>query len=121
MGIKDYLESGTIRNSVNFPETALPDQDRNCVRFTVVNKNMSGMLAKITEVFAESEFNIVQQINNSKKDIAYNVLDVDTAGFGEVMDFKKVQKKITMLDGVMSSRVIYSKLQLGTGYAKNVE
>jgi len=119
--IKDYLESGTIKNSVNFPTTSLPEQDPNVVRFTVVNKNKSGMLAKITEVFAESDFNIVQQINNSKKDIAYNVVDVDTAGFGEVMDFKKVQKKITMLDGVMSSRVIYSKLQLGTGYAKNVE
>lgn len=50
--------------------------------------------------------------------MAYNVVDVDTGGH-EVVDFKEVQEKITMLEGVLSSRVIYGVP--GTGYAKNVE
>jgi len=117
--IKDYLENGTIKNSVNFPEASLPARHPNSIRLTVVNKNMPGMLAKITEIFAESENNILQQINLSRGDIAYNVLDVDTTGHGEVLSFKKLQEKITMLDGVLSSRILYGKP--GTGYAKNLE
>lgn len=117
--IKDYLENGTIQRSVNFPETSLPVRPDNTIRFTVVNKNLPGMLAKITETVANSDINIIQQVNNSRGDIAYNVMDVDTTGHGEVMSFKKVQEQITMLDGVLSSRIMYGKP--GTGYAKNLE
>ena len=56
--IRDYLETGTIINSVNFPNTSLPDPSANAVRFTVVNKNVAGMLAHITEAFAEANLNI---------------------------------------------------------------
>jgi len=117
--IKDYLESGTIINSVNFPKTVLPEAPENSVRFTVVNKNLPGMLAKITETVANSNINIVQQVNNSRGDVAYSVMDCDTTGHGEVMSFKKVQEQITMLEGVLSSRIIYGSP--GTGYAKNLE
>lgn len=57
-------------------------------------------------MFAGAELNILQHINQSRGDVAYNVVDVDTSGHG-VVDFKDVQEKITMLDGVLSSRVIY--------------
>ena len=40
--IRNYLETGTIVNSVNLPNTRLPDRDDNSVRFTVVNKNVPG-------------------------------------------------------------------------------
>lgn len=117
--IRDFLEDGTIRNSVNFPNTSLPDRPENCVRFTVVNKNVPGVLAHITEAFAAEQLNIVQQINHSRGDIAYNVLDIDTSSRDDVLSFKTVQEKITMLDGVISSRVIYGSP--GTGYAKNLD
>ena len=117
--IRDFLVTGTIRNSVNFPSTELPDRPDRCVRFTVVNKNVPGCLAQITEAFASEDLNILQQINHSRGDIAYNVLDIDTSGQGDVLSFKKVQEKITMLEGVLSSRVIYGKP--GTGYAKNYD
>lgn len=118
--IRDFLETGTIRNSVNFPATALPDKPENSVRFTVVNKNEPGMLAHITEAFAEAKLNILQQINHSKDNIAYNVMDVGTTGSaGDVLSFKHVQEKITMLDGVLSSRVLYGAP--GTGYARNLD
>lgn len=116
--IRDFLETGTIRNSVNFPDTSLPDRPEGSVRFTVVNKNTSGMLAHITEAFAEANINIIQQINHSRGPIAYNVVDVDTSN-EDVLSFKHVQEKITMLDGVLSSRVIYG--QPGFGYARNLD
>ena len=75
--IRDYLESGTIRNSVNFPSTFLPDRPDKTIRMTVVNKNQPGMLAQITDIFAKAHLNIVQQINQSRGEIAYNVLDID--------------------------------------------
>jgi len=117
--IKDYLEDGTIRNSVNFPATSLPDRTEGSIRFTVVNSNLPGMLAKITDVLAGSGLNITQQVNHSRGDIAYNVMDVDTSGHGDVISFKKVQEELTMMDGVLSSRILYGTP--GTGYAKNLE
>lgn len=117
--IRDFLETGTIRNSVNFPSTSLPDCPGGTVRFTVVNKNMPGMLSKITDCFATEKLNIIQQINQSRGGIAYNVLDVDTKAHDNVVSFKTVQERITMLEGVLSSRVIYG--WPGSGYAKNVE
>lgn len=116
--IRSFLETGTIRNSVNFPSASLPNRPDNSIRFTVVTRNVPGMLAHISEVFGHAQLNILQQINQSKGNVAYNVVDVDTSGHG-VVDFKDVQEKITMLDGVLSSRVIYGVP--GTGYAKNLE
>ena len=72
----------------------------------------------MSESFAASNLNILQQINQSRGTVAYNVVDVDTRGH-EVVDFKEVQEKITMLEGVLSSRVLYGVP--GTGYAKNVK
>eukprot|EP00986_Skeletonema_menzelii_P013323 scaffold7658_cov140-Skeletonema_menzelii.AAC.13 len=115
--IREFLESGTIRNSVNFPATSLPNRPENSIRLAVVTQNKPGMLAHISEAFAKSGLNIQQQINQSRGNVAYNVIDVDTSGHG-VVDFKAVQEEITMLDGVLSSRVIYGVP--GTGYAKNV-
>lgn len=117
--IREYLESGTIRNSVNFPSTSLPDRPDNSVRFTVVNQNIPGVLAHITDTFAKENLNIIQQVNHSRGDIAYNVLDIDTTKNEDVLCFKNVQEQITMLDGVVSSRVIYGAP--GTGYAKNLD
>lgn len=119
--IRDFLETGTIRNSVNFPSTSLAECTGGTVRFTVVNKNIPGMLSKITDAFASENLNIVQQINQSRGSIAYNVLDIDTSAHDDVLSFKTVQEKITMLEGVLSSRVIYGMLLPGTGYAKNLE
>jgi len=114
--VKHFLETGTVRNSVNFPATELPDRPASSVRFTVVNRNEPGMLAHITDAFAKANLNILQQINHSRGSIAYNVLDIEA---NEALDLKGVQKAITLTDGVLSSRVIYGTP--GTGYAKNLD
>jgi len=117
--IRSYLENGTIKNSVNFPDTHLDDRPKDTIRFTVVNKNVPGALAAITEAISQEGFNIVQQINHSRGGIAYNVCDIDTKEHDGVLEFKKVQENITMVDGVISTRIIYGKA--GTGYAKNIK
>lgn len=113
--IRDYLESGTVRNSVNFPDTSLPDRPKNSIRFTVVNENKPGVLALITDAFGKNNLNILQQINHSRDGIAYNVIDVGIPTDGSVLELKQLQKDITMLPGVLSSRVLFGKP--GAGYA----
>eukprot|EP00526_Cylindrotheca_closterium_P011969 CAMPEP_0113634564 /NCGR_PEP_ID=MMETSP0017_2-20120614/18004_1 /TAXON_ID=2856 /ORGANISM="Cylindrotheca closterium" /LENGTH=472 /DNA_ID=CAMNT_0000545281 /DNA_START=8 /DNA_END=1426 /DNA_ORIENTATION=- /assembly_acc=CAM_ASM_000147 len=116
--IRQYLQNGTIRHSVNFPDTDLAVQEKDCVRVTVVNQNIPGMLSKMTEVFAGHNVNIVQQVNHSKGDIAYNVIDLDPAG-ADTMNLKDLQKEVTMLEGVLSSRILFSAP--GVGYARNID
>lgn len=112
-----YLEHGTIRHSVNFPDTAMPEKQESLIRITVVNKNIPGMLSKVTEVFAKHNINIVQQINHSQGDVAYNVIDIDPSGH-ESFGLKDLQRALTLLDGVLSSRIIFGTA--GAGYARNV-
>jgi D-3-phosphoglycerate dehydrogenase len=113
-----YLEHGTIRHSVNFPDTSLPEKDSNHIRITVVNKNQPGVLSAITDVFGKHKFNIVQQINHSRGDIAYNVIDIEP-GEGFSHDFVDLQKELTMHDGVLSSRIMAGGY--GNGYARNID
>ena len=114
--IREYMEHGTIRNSVNFPSTDLPVRAEDVIRFSVVNKNIPGMLSKITDCFAQQGVNIVQQINQSRGDIAYNVIDMDPS---TPVDFKKLQRAMTTIEGVLSTRVLSG--MAGQGYARNIE
>jgi len=114
--IREYLETGSIRNSVNFPSVSLPDRPDGSIRISVVNKNQPGVLAQITDSFAKHSMNIVRQINNSKGDVAYNVLDIEP---GNKMALKDLQKDLTMTEGVLSSRVVFGTP--GAGYARNIE
>jgi len=110
-----YLEHGTVRHSVNFPDASLPERNPENIRVTVVNENKPGMLKLITEVFARHNLNIVQQINHSKDDVAYNVIDIEAC---DDMDFKELQKDLTMNDGVLSSRILFGLP--GAGYSRNI-
>lgn len=118
--IQSYLESGTIQNSVNFPAAALPERQDGSIRLTVVNKNIPGMLATISDVFANHKINIQQQINVSRGDVAYNVIDIDSVvPAGESVNLKELQKELTMHDGVLSSRILFGRP--GAGYARNID
>ncbi len=117
--IKDYLETGSIKNSVNFPETSLPARPEGSFRISVVNTNKPGVLAAVTDVFAKANLNILQQINQSRGEVAYNVLDIDPSSLEGSVSLKDLQKKLTMTDGVLSSRVVFGTP--GIGYARNID
>merc|ERR1712127_112763 len=117
--ISDYLKTGTIKNSVNFPNASLPARPEGSIRLSVVNKNQPGVLASITEVFAKYSLNIIQQLNQSRGDVAYNVLDIDPTWDHKSVSMKDLQKDLTMTDGVLSSRVVFGTA--GVGYARNID
>lgn len=71
--IKDFLENGNIKNSVNFPECDMGKKTGE--RITILHKNVSGMIKKITD--ALEGLNIANMINKSKGDNAYTMIDVD--------------------------------------------
>lgn len=116
--IQNFLQTGTIKNSVNFPDTALPDRPKDTIRFTVVNRNEPGMLAQITEKIGKYKLNIIQQINQSRGKVAYNVIDV-AHGTDDDYSLKDLQQEITLTDGVLSSRVLFGTA--GAGFARNVD
>ncbi len=73
--LRDYLENGNIVNSVNFPQTAMSRGDTAC-RITFTNENVSGVLGHVLSVFAENNVNVVDMVNKSRNDVAYNILDL---------------------------------------------
>ena len=96
--LKDFLENGNIKNSVNFPE--LVESRKSKYRVTVSNKNVAGMIGQITTVLAENNLNIIEMINKSRDDIAYNVIDLDSKAS------EKVISDLSALDDVISVRGI---------------
>lgn len=72
--IKNYLELGTIKNSVNFPNVELSEIKG--TRICITHKNIPNMIAKISTALSTWNFNIEQLVNGSKKDIGYTVVDV---------------------------------------------
>ncbi len=97
--LRDFLENGNIRNSVNFPELVMPrsgDGDR----LTVANANVPNMLGQISTALAESGLNIQDMYNKSKGEIAYTLVDVE----GRIPE--EATARIRGIDGVLNVRVI---------------
>lgn len=73
--LKDFLENGNIKNSVNFPNCDMGKAEG--ARVTVLHKNVPSMIKNITDVFASRGVNIANMLNKSKVDNAYTMIDVD--------------------------------------------
>lgn len=69
-----FLETGNIQNSVNFPAVTL--EPAGGFRLAVTNRNVPGLLGQMTSVLAEQQINVVDMINKSRGDVAYNLIDV---------------------------------------------
>ncbi|MDX1594996.1 MAG: phosphoglycerate dehydrogenase [Gammaproteobacteria bacterium] len=96
--IRDYLEEGTVRNSVNFPETIMPRNGG--YRMTVVNANVPNMLGQISTDLANAGLNIVDMLNKSRGELAYTVVDVEDPIPQSVVD------EIAAIEGVLSVRTL---------------
>jgi D-3-phosphoglycerate dehydrogenase / 2-oxoglutarate reductase len=70
----DFLRTGNIRNAVNFPTVILEPAGGS--RITVTNRNVPGVLNHVTAVLAERQINVVDMLNKSRGDVAYNLIDV---------------------------------------------
>jgi D-3-phosphoglycerate dehydrogenase len=96
--LRDYLERGNIRNSVNFPECDMPLSGTR--RILVANSNVPNMVGQITTVLAEHKINITDMLNRSRNDLAYNIIDVDNEVGQDTMD------AIRRIEGVIMTRLI---------------
>ncbi len=79
--LMDFLENGNIRNSVNFPSLSL-DRASGAARSTrlaITNKNVPKMLGQITSVLADQNINVIDMLNKSRGEIAYNLIDLESA------------------------------------------
>ena len=74
--VRDYLEDGTVRNSVNFPEAEMPRDGTGC-RVTIANANVPNMVGQISTVLANAGLNIADLLNKSRGDLAYTIIDLD--------------------------------------------
>ena len=96
--VREYLESGNIVNSVNFPNVSMPRGTD--YRLVVCNANVPNMVGQISTIMADAGLNIHDMINQSRGDIAYTIVDCDSEIPAGVVD------TIKNLDGVMIARTI---------------
>ena len=94
--VREYLEQGTIKNSVNFPEVNLPR--KGVARLAVVNDNVPDMVAKISHFLGNRMVNIVHMVNESNGALAYTLLDTDTAISDDII------ADIVATEGVLRAR-----------------
>ncbi len=96
--IKDFLENGNIKNSVNFPAVKLPRGGKS--RVAITHKNMPDMIARITTAVGDAGFNIFHMRNESKADLAYTLMDIES----EIGD--DLIQKFAAIDGVLKARQV---------------
>lgn len=97
--LKNYLENGNIKNSVNFPNCDLPRKSDK-KRIIIANKNVPNMLSIITTLLAENNINIYDMLNKSKNDIAYSIIDTDSDIPTDILS------KIHATDGILMAKVL---------------
>jgi len=96
--LADYLENGNILNSVNFPNVSMPREST--FRLGIANANVPNMVGQISSVLAAAGLNIHNMVNKSKGDMAYTLVDVDSA----VSD--AVTQQLANVAGVLSVRYL---------------
>ena len=75
--VREYLEHGNVANAVNFPDMTMPRESP--YRVAIANANVPNMVAQISATIARAGLNIHNMLNKSKGDIAYTLVDVDSA------------------------------------------
>jgi D-3-phosphoglycerate dehydrogenase len=94
--IRDYLEDGTVRHSVNFPDAVMPRNGGS--RITIANANVPNMVGQISTLLASAGLNIADLLNKSRGEVAYSIIDLDGGISDETLD------AIRGIEGVLTLR-----------------
>lgn len=97
--IRDFLENGNIKNSVNYPEAVLP-RAPNTTRLAVSNSNVPNMVGQISTCLAQARINIAELLNKSRGEYAYTLVDAE----GTIGD--DLLGKIRSIPGILSARIL---------------
>jgi D-3-phosphoglycerate dehydrogenase / 2-oxoglutarate reductase len=96
--LRDYLEHGNVRNAVNFPEVVMSREAP--YRVAIANANVPNMLGQISTAMAHAKLNIHNMLNKSRGEMAYTLVDVDSAVPPEVTE------RIAAISGVLAVRYL---------------
>ena len=96
--VREFLEHGNIRNSVNFPEVVVPRGSDH--RMVLANANVPNMLGQISEAFGQAGLNIHDMVNMSRGDLAYTVIDLDSPVP------EAVKQRLSAIKGVLMARIV---------------
>ena len=96
--LRDFLENGNVRHSVNFPEAVLPRAGE--CRIAIANANVPNMVGQISTALAEASLNIADLLNKSRGELAYTLIDIDAPVPASVIE------RVRSIHGVLSARVI---------------
>ena len=96
--VREYLENGNVRNSVNFPELFMPRNGGS--RVAIVNANVPNMLGQISTCMADAGLNILDMLNKSRGELAYTLVDADSTLSGDCVE------RIAAIDGVLNVRTL---------------
>ncbi len=97
--IKDYLENGNIRNSVNYPACDMGICSKPG-RIAIFHKNIANMISQFTSIFGAEGYNITDMTNKSRGDVAYTLLDVESAVSADTVE------KLEKINGVFRVRIV---------------
>ena len=96
--LADFLENGNILNSVNFPNVGMARESS--FRLAITNANVPNMVGQISAVLAGAGINIHNMVNKSKGDMAYTLVDIDSAATAAVIE------QLSAIDGVLAVRYL---------------
>ena len=97
--LRDFIETGCIANSVNFPNVNL-EHVSGC-RIAITNANVPKILGGVLSVFANENINVIDMLNKSRDSLAYNLIDLDRPPTTSSLD------QIKLLEGISNVRVVY--------------
>jgi D-3-phosphoglycerate dehydrogenase len=96
--VRDFLENGNIRNSVNFPEVVMARES--AYRMIIANANVPNMLGQISEAFGQAGINIHDMVNRSRGELAFTVVDLDAPVP------PALREQVAAIPGVLSARIL---------------
>ena len=97
--LKDYLENGNIKNSVNYPDCDMGIRGEN-TRLLLLHHNVPNMIGQISAVLAKDNMNIADMSNKSKGSYAYTMIDVDS----DIPE--SVKQDLEAIDGILRVRIL---------------
>ncbi|WP_233452245.1 phosphoglycerate dehydrogenase, partial [Metabacillus niabensis] len=100
--VKEYLETGNIKNSVNFPNASLPYTGK--CRVAAFHKNVPNMVGQLTQAISSFNLNIADMVNRSRGEYAYTMIDIDNKINGDVIP--GLAEKINQIEGIVTTRII---------------
>lgn len=97
--LMDFLTNGNIKNSVNFPNLYLERSQLGC-RIALSNRNVPRILGRVLSELADRNINVIDMINKSRNEIAYNLIDIESAPSAELTE------ALSAIDDVINVRLL---------------